>query len=63
MVLLPHASLSLVSLSLSLSLSLFSSFPRYSSTDICFEKLVYAMENCTTMEDYRQNSGEGFNDL
>ena len=30
--------------------------PKYSSVQICRQKLLYAVENCTTMEDYSSGS-------
>ena len=32
------------------------SIPKYSSVQICRQKLLYAVENCTTMEDYSSGS-------
>lgn len=37
--------------------------PEYSSAEVCYQKLVYAMEHCTTMEDYATHSGAGFSGL
>lgn len=37
------------------------SLPKYSSLQICKEKLVYAANNCNTMEDYfDEQDAEGF---
>ena len=30
--------------------------PRYTSIDICREKILYAINNCITMEDYSSGS-------
>jgi len=50
---LPHSQTCFFSLSL----------PKYSSPEICLKKLLYAAENCNTMEDFNQEDAGGFRGL
>lgn len=37
--------------------------PEYSSKEVCLSKLIYAAENCNTMEDFDEHEAGGFAQL
>mmetsp|Transcript_4764 Transcript_4764/g.7799 ORF Transcript_4764/g.7799 Transcript_4764/m.7799 type:complete len:108 (-) Transcript_4764:16-339(-) len=37
--------------------------PEYSSKEVCYEKLLYAANNCNTMEDFDEHDAQAFSGL